>query len=243
MKEGIVMHYPYQRDSRTPCGCSGTGTDSNSIPVQNQVTPSPFSPGMNQAIQPPEFTMPSPLSPPFMPDQGQPPAPTPQDIAAPSPYPIPAAPAPQPIPFSAIEQESPAQVIEPAPPSLVRPIDFPLPEGTVIGTQTPAVIPTPPHYLVPGNPLLPEEYKEILSYENMQYLNGFMRTQIGKECLVSLNIGTGGLIASRVGYLIGVGINYFLLQSTCSEEILACDFYSLRMVQFFGKRCPVNLLI
>lgn len=105
------------------------------------------------------------------------------------------------------------------------------------------VIPEPPHFQVPSNPLLPEEYKEVLSYENMQYMNGFLRTQIGKECQVFMSIGTAGTTQTRLGYLIGVGINYILLQDPCSMEITVIDFYSVRVVVFMGTRCPVNLLI
>ncbi|HPZ59696.1 MAG TPA: hypothetical protein PK645_04040 [Bacillota bacterium] len=104
------------------------------------------------------------------------------------------------------------------------------------------MVPPPPHFAVPSNPLLPEQYKEILSYESLQYLNGFLRTQIGKECLVAIDFGSGNTV-SRFGYLVGVGLNYLLLQDPCSNEILACDFYSVRLVEFLGKRCPIDLNI
>lgn len=127
--------------------------------------------------------------------------------------------------------------------SLVQPVEINVTETPLSATGEPTVIPAPPHFQVPSNPLLPGEYKEILSYDNLQYMNGFLRTQIGKECMASMSIGTAGTFASRLGYLVGVGINYFILQDPCSEEILVVDFFSLRMIQFFGKRCPVNLLI
>jgi hypothetical protein len=134
-------------------------------------------------------------------------------------------------------------ISETQPPRLVSPIDIEglnLPPGSPL---LPQVYPTPPHFSVPGNPLLPEKYKEILSYENLQYMNGFIRTQIGKECMVTIVIGTSGTLASRLGYLIGVGINYILIQEACSESIVVLDFYSIRIIQFTGKKCPVNLFI
>ena len=44
----------------------------------------------------------------------------------------------------------------------------------------PMVIPNSPKFKVPANPLLPEEYSEILDYNAIQYLNGIYRTQIGE---------------------------------------------------------------
>lgn len=74
-------------------------------------------------------------------------------------------------------------------------------------------------------------------------MNGFLRTQIGKECMVVSTLGASGNVVSRIGYLIGVGINYLLLQDACSESIMVVDFYSIHLVQIMGKRCPVNLEI
>ncbi len=146
---------------------------------------------------------------------------------------------PQPVQL----QPATPQPVEPTPFPLVRTVEFTGPEAPIGSSPIPTVIPPPPHFSVPSNPLLPEEYKEILSYESLQYMNGFLRTQIGKECLVMMVLGASGNVISRLGYLIGVGVNYLLLQDPCSEEILVCDFYSVRMVQLLGKRCPVNLLI
>jgi len=130
---------------------------------------------------------------------------------------------------------------QPAP--LVSPIEYAGPEVPFGSTLMPIVTPEPPHFSVPSNPLLPPQYKEILSYENLQYMNGFLRTQIGKECMVVSALGASGNVVSRIGYLIGVGINYLLLQDGCSESIMAIDFYSIHLVQIMGKRCPVNLAI
>ena len=129
------------------------------------------------------------------------------------------------------------------PPRLVKTVEFEGPEMPFGGSLLPTVTPEPPHFSVPSNPLLPEQYKEIISYENLQYLNGFMRTQIGKECLVTIAIGASGTLASRKGYLVGVGINYIILIDSCSEDITVLDFYSIRLIEFYGKRCPVKLYI
>jgi hypothetical protein len=126
---------------------------------------------------------------------------------------------------------------------LVRTIEYEGPASPFGSTGIPTVIPEPPHFSVPSNPLLPERYKEILSYEDLQNMNGFLRTQIGKECMVVSALGASGNVVSRLGYLIGVGLNYLLLQDSCSEAIMVIDFYSIHLVQIMGKRCPINLLI
>ncbi len=150
---------------------------------------------------------------------------------APGILPEPASPAPR------VQQPPTAQ------PPLVQTIEYTGPESTFGTTGIPIVTPSPPHFSVPSNPLLPLRYKEILSYDNLQYMNGFLRTQIGKECMVTMSFGSSGSAVTRLGYLIGVGINYLLLQEPCSEAIIVCDFYSINLVQIFGKRCPVNLLV
>ncbi|MGI6734538.1 MAG: hypothetical protein ACOX4J_10325 [Anaerovoracaceae bacterium] len=58
-----------------------------------------------------------------------------------------------------------------------------------------------------------------------------------------MDFGGGGASLSRFGYLVGVGLNYLLLQDSCSNEILVCDFYSVRLVELLGRRCPVDLNI
>jgi hypothetical protein len=174
--------------------------------------------------------------------------PTPAPFPAPAPFPDLATPASAPLQFSAEPSPRPTALpstpaeTNPEPP-LVNPIEYTGPETPFGSTGIPIVTPEPPHFSVPSNPLLPPEYKEILSYENLQYLNGFLRTQIGKECMVMMTVGASGNVISRIGFLIGIGINYLLLQDSCSETIFVCDFYSVRMVQILGNRCPLNLLI
>jgi len=250
MKEGITMHYPYNPGvSQPPFGYTSTSGGRSigaSRPVQNDVpvepsTPMPDFPTPPTIPEPGSFgplpgvtfpfgTSPGALTQPTQPGPSAPPAPPPA-------FPTPVQP-PTPIPI--VNEENPPAGTE-AP--LVRPVRFEGPETPFVSTGIPTVIPEPPHFLVPSNPLLPPEYEEILSYESLQYMNGFLRTQIGKECLVSMTVGTGGSVLSRLGYLIGVGLNYLLLQDACSEEILVCDFYSVRLVQILGKRCPPNILI
>lgn len=96
----------------------------------------------------------------------------------------------------------------------------------------PNVFPNVPSFVVPSNPLLPPGYQEVLDYDSLQYMNGFLRTQIGRPCEVEFQIGSNSMV-SRSGLLIAVGINYILLQEPESNDILTCDFYSIKFVRFY----------
>lgn len=68
--------------------------------------------------------------------------------------------------------------------------------------------------------------------DNLQYLNGFLRTQIGRPVLVTFLVGTNTL-TDRSGTLLGVGINYILINETQTDDVLACDFYNIKFVRFY----------
>ena len=67
---------------------------------------------------------------------------------------------------------------------------------------------------------------------NVQYLNGFLRTQIGRRVLVEFLIGTNTLV-DRSGILLAVGANYILINETETDDILACDFYNIKFIKFY----------
>lgn len=71
-----------------------------------------------------------------------------------------------------------------------------------------------------------------LNEEGLQYLNGFLLTQIGKRVTVELLIGSNTM-QSRTGTLIGVGANYILLNEFPSNNVVSCDFYSIKFVTFY----------
>lgn len=101
-------------------------------------------------------------------------------------------------------------------------------------TPTP-VLPENPQFQVPANPLLPPGYQEMISYENLQYMNGFLRTQIGKYLHVEQLISTNQ-IEDRYGYLVGVGLNYILLQQAGTGNISAIDYYSIKYVYVYYQQ-------
>lgn len=95
------------------------------------------------------------------------------------------------------------------------------------GTSYPQVIPNSPTFQVPANPLLPQDYNEVLDYNAGQYLNGIFRTQIGRYVKVSQLVGSNTLEEFE-GYLIGVGINYIILQDYITGNIRILDIYGIK---------------
>ena len=67
--------------------------------------------------------------------------------------------------------------------------------------------------------------------ESIQYLNGFIRTQIGRRVQVDFLIGNNEII-TKDGFLLGVGANYILLNEIGTNDITACDFYNIKFIRF-----------
>lgn len=105
-------------------------------------------------------------------------------------------------------------------------------------TEYPQIIPDSPTFSVPANPLLPDEYSEILDYNSLQYLNGFFRTQIGKFVRVQQLIGSN-ITQDFDGFLIGVGINYIILQEYANSDIRILDIYGIKQMYVYYSE-PVS---
>lgn len=71
-----------------------------------------------------------------------------------------------------------------------------------------------------------------MTVESLQYLNGFLRTQIGRKVNVQFLIGTN-TVTDRTGTLLGVGANYILLRETNTDDVMACDFYTIKFITFY----------
>ena len=71
-----------------------------------------------------------------------------------------------------------------------------------------------------------------MTADSMEYLNGLMRSQIGRRVKVDFLIGTN-TFTDRTGTLVGVGANYILLREANSDDILACDFFNIKFVTFY----------
>ncbi len=102
--------------------------------------------------------------------------------------------------------------------------------------SAPELIPNAPTFQVPANPLLPPGYQEVLDYNAVQYVNGFYRTQIGRYVRVEQLMGSNTL-ESQEGFLIGVGINYIILQEAPTGNILVVDIYGIKnMYVYYNYR-------
>lgn len=113
----------------------------------------------------------------------------------------------------------PMPTFPPAPPESER--AFPL------SPLLPRILPEAPNITVPANPLLPQAYATVLDYESLQYLNGYLRTQIGHYVEVDFLVGSTNIV-SRSGRLVGVGLNYILVEEISTRDITACDFYNIK---------------
>ena len=98
----------------------------------------------------------------------------------------------------------------------------------------PGIYPDSPMYHVPANPLLPADYNEVLDYNAIQYLNGIFRTQIGRYVRVSQLVGSN-TVEEFEGYLIGMGINYIILQDYITGNIRILDVYGIKSMYVYYK--------
>ncbi|MDP4120376.1 MAG: hypothetical protein Q8876_04875 [Bacillota bacterium] len=77
-------------------------------------------------------------------------------------------------------------------------------------------------------------YSQPTNMEGLHYLNGFLRTQIGRRIEAEFIFGSNSNnIIRKSGFLLGVGVNYILINEVDSEDIFACDFYNLKFIRLF----------
>ncbi len=81
-------------------------------------------------------------------------------------------------------------------------------------------------------PIPPNAQPMPMTAESLQYMNGFLRTQIGRPVTVEFLIGTNTLV-DRTGTLLGVGVNYILLNEIETDDVIACDFYNIKFIKFY----------
>lgn len=68
--------------------------------------------------------------------------------------------------------------------------------------------------------------------ESIQFLNGFIRTQIGRRVSIDFLVGSSTMV-TKTGYLLGVATNYILLNELDTDDITACDFYNIKFIRFY----------
>lgn len=107
--------------------------------------------------------------------------------------------------------------------------------------------PTPANTITQGATLAPSVQQDIESMpglitdfsnpypvtsESIQFLNGFIRTQIGRRVSIDFLVGSNTMV-TKTGYLLGVATNYLLLNELDSDDITACDFYNVKFIRFY----------
>jgi hypothetical protein len=75
--------------------------------------------------------------------------------------------------------------------------------------------------MAPGSPI----------QQDINFTQGYLRTQIGRRMLVSFLIGTS-TYQDRTGVLEKVGVSYIILKEPEGTELL-CDIYSIKFVRIF----------
>lgn len=64
---------------------------------------------------------------------------------------------------------------------------------------------------------------------NSDYIPGFLKNNIGKNVRAEFIVGTN-TSTDRVGKLVEVGVNYFVLQDLLTRSHTMCDLYSVKFV-------------
>ena len=83
-----------------------------------------------------------------------------------------------------------------------------------------------------GMPISDLNQQQPISTESVQFLNGFLRTQIGNRVRVEFLVGTNTYL-EKSGKLMAVGANYIILQEAMSDDLLVCDFFNIKFVTIF----------
>lgn len=67
---------------------------------------------------------------------------------------------------------------------------------------------------------------------NTEFLQGYLRTIIGRYVKIDFLIGTNTFI-DREGTLIDVGVDHVVLREAETDDLLVCDLYSIKFVKVY----------
>ena len=135
-------------------------------------------------------------------------------------------------------QQMQRQPMVPPRQDLLRQTPTGIPQGPDygLGTQLQQGMMQPMDQMTPfaqdTTPIVPWNQPMPVTTESLQYMNGFIRTQIGRRVRVEFLIGTNTL-TDRTGTLLAVGANYILLNEAETDDIVLCDFYSIKFMTFY----------
>lgn len=89
-----------------------------------------------------------------------------------------------------------------------------------------------PSVILPQSPLSPNGYQEEIDNAALQSFNGFLRTQIGRYMKVE-QLVTSDRTEDRLGFLVGVGSNFIILQDITTGNIMVIDMFSIRLTYVY----------
>ena len=96
-------------------------------------------------------------------------------------------------------------------------------ENRQTSMPSPPPMPSPsPFEMAPGSPV----------QQDVNYTQGYLRTQIGKRVRITYLLGTGTL-QDRTGILERVGISYILIRNEETNTKELSDIYSIKFVVIF----------
>lgn len=84
----------------------------------------------------------------------------------------------------------------------------------------------------PLAPITPMTEPFPMTMESLHYLNGALTTQIGQRVLISFLIGTNTFV-DKSGMLLAVGANYLIIREAETDDLLFCDFFSIKFVRIY----------
>lgn len=105
------------------------------------------------------------------------------------------------------------------------------PYGTTSGAISQPTTPGTP--LNQYMPITPTTEPPPLNVNNLQYLNAALRTQIGRKVTIDFLIGTNTLV-DKTGTLLAVGANYLIINEIETDDLLFCDFFTIKFVKVYG---------
>ena len=108
--------------------------------------------------------------------------------------------------------------------------------GYVQAPNTPPIMPPrggqprrPLNPVVPSEPAMPSEPPVIRSED---YIQGYLRTVIGRYVKVEFVLGSNMLI-DREGTLVSVGIDHIVLREPETDDLVVADLYSIKFVRIY----------
>lgn len=114
---------------------------------------------------------------------------------------------------------------------------FPAAGAPAAGMPTAQILPGMPTGMPAGGvtgtaPITPFNQPIPVTTESTLYINGFLRTMIGRKVTVDFLIGTN-TFTDRTGTLLAVGADYIVLNEVETDDILVCDFFSIKFVTVY----------